>query len=174
MPEDVYMQFINGSITESAAATLTEQEILTGCSVAGMIKNEAIGMEIREIILQVPMPEDEPATGAEEYIDFCLSTESGLTSSPNLDDVHCIYKIRKGLHAGVATYLPQTSYINGYPEHWQFIHPLLVPHPKIYAYIISSNSSAAAQVWYRIGFTYVRLTGPEVMEALEVWRSPTA
>lgn len=177
MPEDVYMQFINGNIVESAASTLTEQElppgildILTGCTVAGMIKNEAIGMEVREIILQKSpiTPTDSPSAGTHETITFALSTESGLAAMPNISDVHCIYLHESALRSGVATYLPLVMDVNGYPPAYQWASPLLIPHPKIYAYVLSSNASQVQRVYYRVGFTYVRLTGPEVMEALEI------
>ena len=176
MAEDIYMQFLNGSITESAASTLTESEILTGCSVAGMLKDEAISMEVREIIIKhyAAFPADQVGAGAIEWVGFALSTESGLTTLPELDDVHCIYHTYRVIRGGVATYVPALTVNDGYPPAYQFDSPLLIPHPKIYAYVQSSNASATHKVYFRIGFTYVALSGPEVMEALEVWRSPTS
>lgn len=176
MSEDRYMQFINGSLTESVASTLTEQEILTGCTIAGMVRKEAISMEVREILLQYnpALPQDLPATGASEYVVFCLSVESGLSAMPAIDDIHCIYLNQFTIKAGVGTYLPLVCVEQGYPRAYKWDEPLLIPHPKIYAYLQSSNSSTPQKVSYRIGFTYVDLGGEEIMEALEVWRSPTA
>ena len=176
MAEDIYMQFITGSIVESAASTLTEQEILTGCSVAGMLKEQAIAMEMKEVILErsQAFPADNPGSGGVEEASFALSTESGLSTIPNLSDVHCIYFHKITIRGTTATYVPVLAEVTGYPPAYQFASPLLIAHPKIYAYVLSTNASATQTVRYRIGFTYVQLSGAEVMEALEVWRSPTS
>ncbi len=174
MAEDVYMQHLRGNFAESAASTLTEFEIPTGASIAGMLKAEAIALEMKEIVTMFDtiVPADAPAANAIESIRFAISTISGLTSIPNIDDVDCIYLRYSALHAGVATYLPQILIEGAYPAVWEWKNPLLIPHPKIYGYIISTNASVLARVRYSIGFTYVSLTGPEVMEALEIWRNP--
>lgn len=135
-------------------------------TLAGMVKNEAIAMELREIILKPdpPIPADNPSAAAVEAIQFGLSTESGLSTMANISDIHCIYYHQFACKAGVATYLPITQNVAGYPASWQWVDPLLIPHPKIYAYVLSSNASQVQTFHFRIGYTYVRLTGPEVME----------
>lgn len=141
-----------------------------------MVKGEAISMELRAVVLQnaTAFPPDAQAANVTEYCSFALSTEGGLAGIPNISDVHCIYINQHAVRAGVGTYLPVMSRDVAFPPVWKFEEPILIPHPKIYTYIYSTNAAAAASVHFRLGYTYVRLTGPEVMEALEVWRSPTA
>ncbi len=174
MPEDVYIQYIKGISTESAAATLTEGEIQTGATPGGMLKSEAIGLELRQVITEFgSWHGDEPAEGLEESMNWALSVSSGLTAIPGVDDIHCIYKRNFTVHAGVAVYLPQIAKEMAYPPVHDFMYPLLIPHPKIYDYILSTSGSAENCRW-ALGFTYVALSGPQVMEALEVWRSVVA
>lgn len=172
MAEDVYMQFLNGVITESAASTLTELEIYTGATIGGMVQGNAIALEIREVLLVGSQPADNPAAVAKEEMKFAFSVQPGLAAMPTLDDVHVIYYHERALRAGVATYLPLVYSYEGYPQAYQYISPLLVPYSKIYAYLISTNASAAAIVRFRVGFTYVELAGQQIVEALEVWRAP--
>jgi hypothetical protein len=116
-------------------------------------------------------PEDLPSAGAEEYVIVFLSTRADLTAMPDLDDEHVIAITALNLHAGVATYLPLISRTNRYmPPYIEFKHPLLISHPKIYAYIKSSNSSAAASAKGFILFTYVLLDADLAIEALEAFR----
>lgn len=171
MSEDIYSQYLRISITESANSTFTEGDaILTGASVQ-RLKDQNIGIEIHAIGCHPSWPEDLPSTGAREQVTFCLSTRSGLTVMPNFDAEHVIYIHQVGLEAGVGTYLPlvldRESYMPAYVE---FKHPLLLSHPKIYAYIQSTNSSATATCRAYILFTYVLLDADLAIEALESFR----
>lgn len=166
MAEDIYIQHIKGYAEESAASTFTADEILTGATPGGMLKAEAIGLEVREIITQldgIKLP-DLPATGTIENVAFHLSVQPDRTAIENIADISNIYLRKAGLMAGVGTYLPIQWIESAFPPSWRFTDPLLIPHPKIYTGILSSNSAAAAKMYFRIGFTYVALTGPQVME----------
>lgn len=168
----MYIQHIKGISTESASATLTQGEILTGATPGGMLKAEAIGLELREIVTEfAAWHADEPAAGAEEELLWAISVLSGKSAIPNISEVDCIYKRAWKVHAGVGTYLPQLSKENAYPPVHTFSYPLLIPHPKIYDYILSTYGSGTATCRWSLGYTYVALSGPQVMEALEVWRS---
>lgn len=171
MSEDIYSQFLRFSITESAAATLTEGEaILTGASV-NRVGNQNIALEIHAVNAQMTTPEDSPSAGGEEYVRFALSTRSGLTAFPSMDDESVIFATSIELRAGVATYLPLVYRNDRYmPNYVEFKHPLLISHPKIYPYIISSNSSAAATCKGFILFTYTLLDADLAIEALEAFR----
>lgn len=176
MPEDRYIQHIKGSVAEATQGTLAEAEILTGATPGGMLKAEAIGLEVREIITDFSpaFPEDSPAAGAIEFQKFGLSVLGGKSAMSNISDIDCIYLRHQAITAGVATYLPLLLTEAAFPPAWKFTDPLLVPHPKIYALALSTNSAAELNARFRIGFTYVALSGPQVMEALEVWRSVVA
>lgn len=171
MSEDVYSQYIRGSVTESAAATFTAgSAILTGASV-NRIKGQNIALEIHAIGASCSWPQDLPASGANESVSFALSTRSDLAAMPDLDEEHVIYRTQIRIEAGVAVYLPLIAQTDEYmPAYVDFKHPLLISHPKIYSYIVSSNSSSAASCFFFLLFTYVLLDADLAIEALEAFR----
>ncbi len=171
MSEDIYSQFLRGYIEESAAATFTEgNAILTGASV-NRVQGQNIAMEIHAIGAQLGHPQDSPAAGGTEYVTFCLSTRSGLAAFPNMDDEHVLYVTQIAVRAGVAVYLPlAVNYDEKMPKYVDFKKPLLISHAKIYPYIHSTNSSAAAKAYFFLLHTYVLLDADMAIEALETFR----
>lgn len=171
MSQDIYSQFLRFEIEESVNATFTEgSAILTGASV-NRIQGQNIAIEVHAIGVELSMPEDLPATGATEYVGICLSTRSGLTTMPNLNAEHLIYRNQKRLKAGVGTYLPLIFTPDEYmPQYTDFKNPLLISHAKLYPYIISSNSSSKATGFGFLLFTYVLLDADLAIEALETFR----
>lgn len=171
MSEDIYSQYLRFAVTESVASTWTEgSAILTGASV-NRVAGKNIAMEIHAINAQIGMPQDNPAALATESIIFCLSTRSGLAAAPSIDEEHVIYMCQVGIRAGVAVYLPlilRTDFFM--PPYVEFKHPLLISHPKIYPYVISSNSSSPTTVRGFLLFTYVLLDADLAIEALESFR----
>ena len=172
----MYKQYITGEFEESASGTLTSAEILTGCSVGGMLKKEAIGMELRSIQIQFlpAYPDDAPAANTIESQSFALSVTPNLTSLPQFHQIGTLYLCQQQYKAGVATYLPPLHYFSGFQPSHQWIDPVLIANPKIYAYIQGTNAANTTMVRMRLGFTYVELDGAEAIEALEVLRSPVA
>lgn len=171
MSQDLYSQFLRFYVAESAAGTLTEGDpIMTGASV-NRVGGQNIALEIHAVCVRVEWPQDLPATGALEYVKFALSTRSGLTDMPTLDEEHVIYMNCREIKAGVGTYLPLIFDGNAYmPAYYEFKYPLLISHNKIYPYIKSSNSSVAGACWGFILFTYVLLDADLAIEALEAFR----
>lgn len=171
MSQDIYSQFLRFQVEESAASTLTEgTAILTGASV-NRVADKNIALEIHGIQASIPMPQDLPAAGTTEDIAFCLSTRSGLSAFPNIDDEHVIYITQMIVKAGIATYLPLITRNDQYmPPYVEFKHPLLLSHAKIYPYVLSSNSSTKANVRGYLLFTYVLLGADLAIEALESFR----
>lgn len=171
MSEDIYSQFLRFDVTESAAATFTEgSAILTGASV-NRIQGQNIALEIHAIGVAMSHPADLPSTGASEYVKFTLSTRSGLAASPAINEEHVVYQCQTTVEGGVGTYVP-LLYINDniMPPYVEYKHPLLISHAKLYPYVISSNSAAAATVKGYILFTYVLLDADLAIEALESFR----
>lgn len=171
MSEDIYSQFLRGDLTESAASTLTEgTAVMTGASV-NRVADQNIALEIHSIGCTHSHPEDAPAANSVENSAFCLSTRSGLTTMPEQDEEHVIYKNKYEVRAGVATYLPmQILQDVEMPHHVEFKHPLLISHPKIYPYLLTTNSGTAGRVRFIIAFTYVLLDRDLAIEALESFR----
>jgi len=171
MSQDLYTQFLRGIVTESAAATLTEgTAILTGASVA-RVQDRNIAMALNSIMCHCSIPEDSPAANGTEAVYFCLSTRSGLAAMPSMDEEHVIYKNANAIRAGVATYLPLVQDRDFYmPRFLEWVHPVLISHAKLYPYVISTNSSAAANVEFVMAYTYVLLDADLAIEALEAYR----
>lgn len=171
MSQDIYSQFLRFDVEESAAGTFTEgAPIMTGASV-NRIQGQNIALEIHAIGVGKTFPQDLPASGATEDVSFALSTRSGLAAFPNLDDEHVIHINQTLVKAGVAVYLPLVIEHGQYmPNYVEFKHPLLISHPKLYPYLLSSNSSAKARVRGFILFTYVLLDADLAIEALEAYR----
>lgn len=171
MSEDIYSQFLRFSLDESAATTFTAGDaILTGAKFS-RIEGDSLALEVHAISLTCSMPEDLPATGASEYVDFALSTKEGLTSMPNVNEDHVIYRNRLEIAAGVATYLPLLAFEDRFMPHYiNFDKPLLISHAKIYPYIVSTNSSAASWVRGWLLYTFVLLDQGLALEALEAFR----
>lgn len=171
MSQDIYSQYLRFSLSESAASTFTEgNAILTGASVQ-RVADRNIALEIHAIGVQIPFPQDLPATGATESIVFTLSTRSGLTATPTMDEAHVIYQCQIALKGGVGTYLPLVYRNDQYmPPYVEFKYPLLISHERLYPYVISSNSSGTADIYGYLLFTYVLLDADLAIEALEAFR----
>jgi hypothetical protein len=169
--EDIYSQFLRGNVAESAASTFTAgAAILTGASV-NRVGGKMIGMEIHAIGVESSKPQDLPSTGNREYVAFALSTRSDLTAMPGINEDHVVYKNQVSIDAGVGTYLPLLEDRDSpMPRYMEFKSPLLVAHDKLYPYILSTNSSAAASVAFWILFTYVLMDDAIAIEALEAFR----
>ena len=170
-PKDVYGQFMKGSIEESAFATFTQgAAIETGASV-NRIQGQNLAIELHSVLAVLSDPEDLPATGAQEAVYFWISTRSGLTTSPSISDEHIVYAACYSIRAGVGVYLPLIADKNKYyPSFHEYKYPILISHKKLYPYIISTNSSAAANVKFCLSYTYVLVDGELAIEALEAFR----
>lgn len=114
--------------------------------------------------------EDNPAATTNEIIRGGISTRSGLAAMPDVVDEHCIYKRSIVLHGGVATYLPLILYEEDMRPNENFVPPLLISHSKLYPYVLSTNSSAAATFKGNIFFNYIEISGDLAVEALETFR----
>lgn len=166
---DVYGQFLRYYLAESAASTLTTEAIPTGCGLR-MGGGTGIAMELRSVMCSLSNPEDLPSTGAVESIAAAISVNEDLAAMPNLHDKGTVYKTFKAHKAGVGTYLPLLQVGGDMPEFTQFDIPVLIAHPSLNAYILSTNSSAAATMKGFFFHNYVDVDGPLAIEALEVFR----
>lgn len=156
-------------MTESANGTFTEgNAILTGASLR--VGGTAIAIELRAILGSLSDPEDNPAATTTEYVRGCIATRSGLASMPNLDEEYLLYKTGKNYRGGVATYIPLIQNLEDMPTYCTFDPPILVSHSKLYPYVQSSNSSAAASFKGYIFYFFVDIDGSLAVEALEVFR----
>lgn len=171
MSEDIYSQYLRFALTESGASTFTEGDaILTGSS-PHRVGGQNIALEIHAIGVDLSFPADNPSAYGNESVTVALATRSGLTTMPNIDEEHCVYKNGLYNRAGVGTYLPMNVNRHRFmPSYVQFKHPLLISHPKIYPYILSTNSAAAATGRGYLLFTYVLLDQGMAIEALEAFR----
>ncbi|GAI25675.1 unnamed protein product, partial [marine sediment metagenome] len=98
----------------------------------------------------------------------CLSTRSGLVDMPQISEEHVIYRTQIRVEALTLTeVLIRQEYM---PAYVQFKHPLLISHPKIYPYVLSSNSATLGACYFFILFTFVLLDADLAIEALEVFR----
>ncbi len=169
--EDVYGQFLRFSVTESAANTFTEgSAIYTGASVRS-VQGKALCLEVHQIVGDLTLPEDIPATTASEFNWGGVSTRSGLTAIPSIDEDHVIYSTEISITGGVATYVPLVRDTNRHmPQVTNFPKPILVSHTKLFPYVESSNSSATSIFAGYIFFNYVLLDGALAIEALETFR----
>lgn len=117
------------------------------------------------------MPADAEAANVSEYNNVCISTRGDLTTMPDVDADHVVYRNQKLKRGGVATYLPIIFDPDGVmPAYVEFKFPLLISHPKLYAYVQTSNAAAAGSVRGYIIFTYVLLSDALAIEALEAFR----
>lgn len=171
MSQDIYSQYLRWKVTESAASTFTEGDaILTGASV-NRVQNQNIALEIHAIGVNLSLPADAEVANTTESVTFCLSTRSGLTAMPNLDEEHVIFINQTIKKAGVATYLPFILDRDNYlPRYVEFKYPILISHPKIYPYLVSSNAAATSTCYGFMLFTYVLLDADLAIEALEAFR----
>lgn len=169
MTTDAYGQFLRYYVAESAAATLTEgNAILTGSTMR--MGGNAVAIEIHHILGSLSYPEDVPATTAVEYTRGAIATRSSLSSMPNLDEEYLIYKTGISLKGGVATYVPLIQHYEDMPSYTVFDPPILLSHSKLYPYVQSSNSSAAATFKGYLFYFFVDISGDLAVEALEVFR----
>lgn len=171
MSQDIYIQFKRIKVTESAASTLTEGDaVLTGASV-NRVQGQNIAMEIHSVLCHHTTPADVPGINATETSWFALSTRSGESAIPNLEDESTIYlnamQVRSGAAAGDPLLYDRDVYM---PHYWEFAKPLLVSHEKIYPYILTSNAAAAGEAVCVLGFTYVLIDADMAIEALEAFR----
>lgn len=171
MSEDIYSQYLRFTANESAASTFTQgTPILTGASV-NRVAGKNIALELHAINAQLSFPVDAVAANSLEQVIFCLSTRSDLSGMPYMSDEHVIYMTSIVIRAGVAVYLPLTLDRQGFmPPYVEFKHPLLISHPKIFPYILSSNVASPASMYGFILFTYVLLDADLAIEALESFR----
>jgi len=171
MSEDIYSQFLRAEVQESANATFTVgNAILTGASV-NRVGGQNIALEIHAIGVGLSHPEDLPSSGGVENIAFALSTRDDLSGMPELNDEHVIFKNKTEVRAGATTYLPLVVDKDvDMPHYIEFKHPLLISHPKIYPYILSTNSTVQGIGRIFIMFTYVLLDADLAIEALESYR----
>lgn len=170
MASDVYGQFLRYAVSESAAATLTEgTAIITGAQ-SRLSGGGFLGLEVHYILGVLSFPQDNPAATTNEIVRGAISTQSGLSSMPDVDDEQTLFKRSVVVHGGVATYLPEVLYEEDMPAYARFDPPLLLSHPKIYPYVLSTNSSTAASFKGHVFYNLVDISGDLAVEALEVFR----
>ena len=163
MVSDKFVNFIPIAVTESAASTLTEDEI----DVATSFINR-IALVIHKIDLHHDMVQDDPAAAAQETLTFALTTQP-MAAMPTINDDYVIWRYRFTAR-GAATGGGGIFNVIGSP--YTFPIPLIVAQQKLYAYLQTTNSSNAGYCHGRIHVTYVRLTENEWREAWETW-APT-
>ena len=166
---DKYPNVVPMAATEDSFGAFTEHEI--------DIPNSFItrtAMLVHQIEMLIPFPEDSPSTDAQETVTVSLHTQPRADHGRITDD-YCIGYWRNTVRAGVAVYLPlMFSQAEGLPSVYKFPDdkPLIIVAQKLYLYIQSTNSSAAAYAHGRLLCTFKTLTEKEWREAFEVW-APT-
>lgn len=170
MPQDVYGQFLRYAVSESAASTLTEGGALITGAQSRLSGGGFLALEVHYILGVLAFPEDNPAATTSEIARGAISTRSGLASMPDVTDESTLYKRSVVIHGGVATYIPEVLYEEDMPAYATFPIPLLISHPKLYPYVLSTNSSNPQSFKGHIFYNLVDISGDLAVEALEVFR----
>lgn len=150
-------------MTESAAATLTEEDIPTGLN-AGV---SDLAMEIWEIITSLSAV-DFPAANTTENITIALNGKADLAAMPNLIDNFTLYYRQHLLKTNNNAAVPTWVEDSGFPTAYVPVKPQIYAGSQLPFYIISSNA-AASTGYARIGFIYVEVDQTTYYEILQAW-----
>lgn len=170
MGADVYGQFLRFQVAETTAATLKEGNAITTGAQSRLSGGGFLAIEVHQIVSQLSDPADAVGAAAVEDVTGAISTRSALSTIPEMDEEHVIYKRGIRRRAGVATYLPEQTYERFMPPVTNFPLPLLVSHTKLYPYVISTNAAAFGDFRGYLFYNYVDVSGELAVEALEAFR----
>lgn len=152
--DDEILRFLRFTVTESAAATYTQQSYDTQLSIdrglIWMIHFIEYDMHAASI--------DDPAADAFEQI-TCAITRESKTAIPNLDDPDLIsrFRILKDRSAAIGTDAGPMFFMSETPNKIPYSPPIVFAAQNIHVGLLST-STAAKTVTGRIGYTLRRVS----------------
>lgn len=149
-------------VVQSGANTLTYQEIQTGMSVF-----EKVAWIIHAIEYHIPHSARALIIDASDYIDMALTVSNTPTLiSPSMASVIDTLQLVAGATANrIDWYSPIVHDFSNWPG-----GGLIVPGKPLYAAVDADSLASAAQVDFRIRFTYRPLKAEEYWELVEASR----
>jgi len=161
--QDLYMQWypITGAFDATDSSDLAESEITTGLSIRGNYAWLVHRVELYLVKLQL--------ISADNNWRICLSTETGATTMPDINDAGTI--CRFGLFNALTT---SGEVIIWQPFTWTSFPPTIIASPKLSLYCEMQTDDAnfqGAQVVGRIGYTTVPIDAKAYLEIAETFET---
>lgn len=155
--KDKYINIAVGSVTMSAANTLTESEILTNLSIRA-----GLAWEIHFVDFQVS---NSDLIAQNDHTNIVLSGKQGEAALPNLISDQYI----AGYHLLVAFVTSGHSIIDVI-KRVRFPKPMIFLKDKMSLYGFSAGQSGALTGLCRIGYTVTPVKAMTALEIAETWR----
>ena len=160
--EDRYSNLLSANVLESAAGTITFQEIVTGISLG-----QGIGMLIDQIDYYPSGSGLELLVATLDQMQLAWTVNTSL-SSLNPDTSGVIHTI--SIHTGAPIGTPAS---NGrpiiLPLQYQFFPAMIVASPRLYFACVGTNLAAVFSARSRLYFRYVSLSSQEYLELAEAF-----
>lgn len=158
-PSDLYMNFLDASVTLGAdSSVLAQSEVSTGLSIRGQLAFLIHLVQFQPVAI---------GQGVTADLACCVSTRADLTTMPDLGANGTIDKWFMDLdHAALGT-----DRMIG-PWNHNFLPPIPVAAPKIVTYAKASVNNAVFQnkkINVRIGYTTVKIDSKLYTELAETW-----
>jgi len=163
---DQWLQYIRGTVLESAAATFTETNVALPVVVSEGFVIEAHLVEFQPGSFTLA---DLKATDDTWNVNLQL-TKSSQSAIIRIDDPDLIYSYQMEYHSidlQTAEGIPIFTYPRAGALNWQFPEPILLPFSEIFFGIQYSGGSVVNRGSFRIGYKTVRLTTRQLPELIQ-------
>lgn len=160
--EDRYTNLASADVTESAANTITYQELLTGISLG-----VGVGMLIDQLDYLPAGGALDDLVAVGDQLSFGWFTSNSPTSI-ELNDRRLIHMGRLKSEPVVGTAASGGSPVS-LPLVYQFFPAMIVAAPRIYFAVLGDSLAAAARVQSRLYFRYIELSTQEYLELAEAF-----
>jgi len=163
---DQWLQYVRGSLAESAAATFTQSTINLPVVVGQGLVIEA---HLVEFQLDSVTPADLTAT--DDSVRYsCQLTKASQTGLISLADPNYIYGLDREyqtIDIQTAEKAPVLTHDRLGSLNWQFPEPILLPFEQIFFGVQTNGGSAAKTYRFRIGYKTVRLSTRQLPELIQ-------
>lgn len=159
MPEDRYANRLGISVTESAAGTLSFQELVTG--VGFQTKK---GMLIDEISYFIPQSTLALLLAEADLVRFGITSSTGVTDLEDVTDSRILHSGQLTIR-GFGTPANAIAFLN--PIVFQFFPSIIHAHIRIFLGIQSASIASAATIRTRVLWRFVDLTDREIAELVQ-------
>lgn len=159
MAEDRYANRAGIAVTESAAGTITFQELITGVGF-----NTKKGMLIDQLDYTLPQATLALLVGDQDLIRFAIVTSVGVGNLEDPTDLRILHAGQISIQLfGTAGNMNMTRM----PLQHQFFPSLIHAHIRIYLAVQSGSLASAATVRARMLWRFVDLSDREVAELVQ-------
>jgi len=166
MAEDRFANIATLTLAESAAGTLTFQELRTGVGIEPDRKS-ANAMAIDEIDYFVGVTALAQMTASTDRIDYAITVSNAVTDLTDFSDrriLHSGFLLRTDL--GTAA----SSWVHRMPLVHQFFPPLITADKSLYLGVVGTGLASAILMKARIYHRIVEISQGEFIELAEVFR----